>query len=157
MKRFLTAGLALVLVGVTSVAFAGSGGAAQAHSEMTLSPEVAGPGEEMTATSVDPCPDGDGDHPLKLSWKVTPSGSDDAVDSGEADVHGAWEVTFAAPETAGDYEFVGECWYYDGDYPATTYTAGFSVQVQDDDSPPDDGPSPAEPAKPIVAEPNFTG
>lgn len=75
-----------------------------------------------------------------------------------------WEVTFAAPEDAGDYEFVAICAPVDLEsYPhchiGTYGPADLTLEVDDELPPevPDEPETVTPPAPPVVGEPELTG
>jgi hypothetical protein len=150
--------------------------------EAELSSDVALPGEQLTARSVDPCPVAEGSPPGELFWAVWVA-RDPSVDPRPLTVGyeplteaGAWEVSFAAPARPGDYELSGACMDADepppddgapdGDDPADTVELVgplyFTVIA---DSPPTAPPGSSAPppqalpapARPVAGTPVYTG
>jgi hypothetical protein len=116
MKRLLGGGLAFGLAVMGSVAVAGPS-LAQAPPEPefvqlegALSTEVAAPGEEITASSVDPCTVSE-DGPGELFWLV--AAFDEELprleDTAPLAEDGSWQVTFGSPEDAGEFVFFAAC------------------------------------------------
>lgn len=116
MKRLLGGGLAFGLAAIGSVVVAGPTLAQEppepefVQLDGALSTDVAAPGEEITASSLDPCTvseEGAGE----LFWAVA------AVDEEVTRVEdvapladdGSWQVTFSAPDDAGEFVFFGVC------------------------------------------------
>jgi hypothetical protein len=125
---------------------------------MSLSPEVAAPGEEITAAAVEPC-SVDGEGVAYIAWAIGRVGED--VDPNAETEGPLWEVTFEAPQEEGDYVFVAFCEVAEiPDARNFVYSAEFTVKG-DDTEPPDDpdpgAPTPADPAPPVQGEPGFTG
>jgi hypothetical protein len=116
MKRLLGGGVALGLAAVASVTIAGPS-LAQAPPEPEfvqlegmLSTDVAAPGEQITASSVDPCTVSE-EGPGELFWLIFAVDEDmpRSEDVGPVDDEGHWEVTFGAPDDAGEFVFFGVC------------------------------------------------
>lgn len=166
-KRWVCGGVAAGVIGLTSI-FWGSPSQAQEGEllEATVSPEVAAPGDAVTATSVDPCVvDPMGSKAIVL--QVTRRGEGPAVRhvDDEASEDGAWSVTFPAPTEIGEYDLRVWCPGSDfNDYfeqfsvrPAgtTTSTTGPSSATT---TVPSTSAAPTAPAAtPVIAAPNFTG
>ncbi len=167
MKRLLMVALTLGLAAAASLAFAGT---TEAQAEegpgdpipatMQLSPEVAAPGEQVTAQSITPCyPEGLVEwHVIELSGGDLPASAGDA----QADADGNWTVAFAADDDAlyypAEYRFKAVCTM--GDSPAYAYSADFSVVLDGSPEPepePAPEPAPTAPASPVRARPSFTG
>jgi hypothetical protein len=165
MKRLLKVALSLGLAAAASLAFASTSGAQAEEDDdsipatMQLSPEVAAPGQEVTAESVGPC------HPEGMvQWEVIQLGGGDLpVLEGDtqADTDGHWAVVFAAPDDdealddpAAEYRFKAVCTM--GDSPPYTYFADFRVEADGSEEPDPEPGSPA-PASPVQSQPNFTG
>src|SRR5262245_53930682 len=190
MKRLLGGGLALGLAAVGSVAIAGPS-LAQAPPEPefvqlegALSTDVAAPGQEITASSVDPCTVSEAG-PGELFWLVFAVAEDLPRSEDEAPVgdDGHWEVTFSAPQDAGEVVCVAvgvpageepppeaqvEHLAADGvalsqaptgdggEEPEVIeiYELPFTVQAPPTTTP---GQPVAPPATPVSGQPNFTG
>lgn len=160
MKRSLVAGLTVGLSGLSSVVVAGPGGA-QEQLEMSLSPEVAAPGEEMTAAAVDPC-DTEGGGVRYMNWAVGPVGEDVVPNNDMSHLGADWVLTFEAPEAEGDYQFVASCEIAESSDPGYFYySAEFRVGSEDPEPPDDpeepDDPGPGDAAQPVEGRPTFTG
>jgi hypothetical protein len=151
MKRSVIAALTVGLTGLGSVLLASPSGA-QEQLEMSLSPEVAAPGEEITAAAVDPC---EGDGTRFMNWAIGPVGEDVVPDNDGSHLGANWVVTFEAPEAEGDYQFVASCQIGETPDPQSfIYSAEFTVE-SDGPEPPGDDPAPADPAPadPAPADP----
>jgi hypothetical protein len=149
-----------------------------------LSSDVARPGGQLVARSVDPCTVPEGSPPGELFWAVwiahDPSVDPRPLSVGYAPLmdEGAWEVRFGVPAQPGEYEFAGACMDADeapppgevpGEDPADTveligplyFTVVADVprpSTPDSSVPPDDAPPAiAPPARPVAGTPNFTG
>jgi hypothetical protein len=115
MKRLMAGGLALGLSSVGALALAGPAGAQEEEPEPDfvelsgqLSADVVAPGEDVTATPVDPCSIGDDGQLYWYVWSLE-SGEDVDGDIAPIEADGTWTVTFQAPDAAGDYEFDAYC------------------------------------------------
>jgi hypothetical protein len=158
------AGLVVGVSGLGSV-FVASPSGAQEQLEMSLSPEVAAPGEEITAAAVDPC---EGDGTRYMNWAIGPVGEEVVPNRDGSHLGANWVVTFEAPEAEGDYQFVASCEIGETPDPQSfTYSAEFTVE-SDQPEPPEqpeqpeqpESPGdvePSEPAQPIEGTPTFTG
>lgn len=171
MRRLRILALTLGLAAAASLAFAGSSGAQAEEDDpipatMQLSPEVAAPGQDVTAESVGPChPEG------SVQWEVIQLGGGDLpVLEGDtqADAEGHWAVLFSAPDDdealddpAAEYRFKAVCTM--GDSPPYTYFADFRVEADGSEAPdPEPGehdpePRSPAPASPVQSEPTYTG
>lgn len=167
MRRPRMLALTLGLAAAVSLASASTSGARAEEdgdaipATMQLAPEVATPGQDVTAVSVGPChPDG------SVQWEVIQLGGGDLpVAEGDttADADGHWTVLFAAPDDdeaiddpAAEYRFKAVCTM--GDSPPYTYFADLRVEADGSDEPePDPEPRSPAPATPIPSEPTYTG
>jgi hypothetical protein len=112
MKRILRGGLAFGLATIGSVALAAPSLAAPAEPagweqlEGELSAVVVGPGEGITAASVDPCPVGE-----MIHWYMGREEEEGprVDDLAPVDGDGHWSVDFTAPEDLGDFVFIAVC------------------------------------------------
>jgi hypothetical protein len=164
MKRSVIAALTVGLTGLGSIFLASPSGA-QEQLEMSLSPEVAAPGEEITAAAVDPC---EGEGTRYMNWAIGPVGEDVVPNRDGSHLGANWVVTFEAPEAEGDYQFVASCELSETPDPSSfIYSAEFTVESEDPE-PPGDDPAPADPAdpdptqpappaQPVEGTPTFTG
>ena len=120
MKRSVAGGLALGFAAVGTLALGGPAGAQEdppadvdVQLEGTLSADLVGPGDEVTASSVDTCTVPEEGDPGELWWMVW--AFDERADAPEFEGHapleadGSWSVGFTAPDAAGDYEFFAVC------------------------------------------------
>jgi hypothetical protein len=115
----MAGGLALGLSSVGALALAGPAGAQEdppvedVQLEGTLSADLVGPGDEVTASSVDNCTVPEEGDAGELWWMVW--AFDERADAPEfedqipVEADGSWSVTFEAPDAAGDYEFFAVC------------------------------------------------
>lgn len=115
MKRLLGGGLAVGFAAIGSVAVAGPSLAQAPEPEFVqlegvLSTDVAAPSEEITASSVDPCTVSE-EGPGELFWLVFAADEElpRVEDVAPLADDGSWQVTFTAPEDAGQFVFVGVC------------------------------------------------
>ena len=67
----------------------------------TIAPLYAKPGEQMTVTAIQPCP-----QPMQVFWDLGPGALSGNVQTGS---DGKWVVHFAAPLTVGVVPFFARC------------------------------------------------
>jgi hypothetical protein len=119
MKRLMAGGLALGFTAVGSLALGAPAGAQEdpgpdpdiVELQGQLSATSVAPGEDVTASSVDPCTVPEEGEPGQLYWLVwnTDTGTDQFEDVVDLEADGSWEVTFQAPGEAGNYQFGAVC------------------------------------------------
>lgn len=117
----MVGGLALGVTAATALALGGPAGAQEEPNfielQGSLSPEVAAPGEGITASSVEHCTvEGEAG---ELFWIVVAAGAYEAAEQEGFEpvgADGSWSVGFDAPSEPGDYEFFGYC--FPGELPA---------------------------------------
>lgn len=117
MRRLVAGGLALGLTSVGALALAGPVGAQEEPEpeevllEATLSASVVAPGEELTATPVEPCTVPDEGEPGELYWVAFSLDDPERFleDHVPLEADGSWTVTFQASAEPGDYEFYAAC------------------------------------------------
>ena len=122
MRRLMAGGFACALAGASVLGTATLGGAQEEEPggfvelDATVSPEVAGPGEQVTVTPEQPCTlEGEGPGTLYWFWFIDADVEEpiDGQHFAEGEVplgeDGSWEVTFPASPLDGDYFFEGFC------------------------------------------------
>jgi hypothetical protein len=122
MRRLVAGGLACAFAGASVLATATLGGAQEEPVDgfvvldATVSPEVAGPGEQVTVSPVQPCTlEGEGPGTLYWFWFIDAEVEEpmpgEHYGEGEAPLgaDGSWEVSFPASSLDGEYFFSGLC------------------------------------------------
>jgi hypothetical protein len=176
-RALVSVGSATLVLALGPLDTAGSSPAATAQQgdpptlTASLVPTAVAPNGRLVYSSVDPCPTVDENVRLFFSYwteGALDSGQEDALPLHDGYVEiaedGAWTAVMPAPEEVGRYEIIASCLTDDQDPsdpvpgdPAVVHAEYSPIDFEVvPGSPAPDSPT-APPARPVPAEPNFTG
>lgn len=116
MRKLLAGTLALGVVGVSAIGWAGTSSAQLPEPQivqlgLTLSADVVDPGQDITVSPEACTPDPDAEAEATVLWVWYDAEDADPFDEGEVAMaeDGSWELTFTTPSQPGEYWFSAYC------------------------------------------------